>query len=300
MVADTRRNRVLANVGLLYAAAIWGSTFVIVKDSLDHIDPVVMVAYRFTLAAVLLGVYLLATGRPLFVNWKIGALIGFFLWALYVPQTIGLGHTTASNSAFITGLFVAFVPILSVTIFRKKATWKDLIAVVISVAGLWFLTGGIVGANKGDLITLIAAATYALHILLIDKYTHRFDPYVIAFQQFFFVGIFAFATAFIFGLPFGVTSTDATLAVIFLAVFPTFSAFLIQMVAQRIVRPVRVSLIFAMEPVFAALFAWTIGGESFAWMKSIGGLLVVTAMVVASLPGKRGDSAEIAKAKISS
>ena len=292
MTEPSRPKNILANVGLLYAAAIWGTTFVVVKDSLDHIDPVVLVGYRFTLAAILLGVYLAAKGKPLFANFKIGALLGFFLWALYVPQTIGLGFTTASNSAFITGLFVAFVPIFSMIIFKRRPAMMESLAVMISIIGLYFLTGGLLETNRGDLLTLITAMMYALHILLIDRYAKELDPYVMAFQQFLFVGLLSLLLSVAFGLPLSIGSTKTVYAVLFLAIFPTFTAFVIQMVAQKIVPPVRVSLIFAMEPVFAAAFAWTFGGESFDGFRAIGGFLVVLAMIVSVLPSKSIKQAE--------
>jgi len=292
MPQPSQLKNVLANVGLLYAAAIWGTTFVVVKDSLDNIDPVVLVGYRFSLAALLLGIYLVAKGKPLFANFKVGAFLGFFLWALYVPQTIGLGFTTASNSAFITGLFVAFVPVFSMIIFKRRPAMKDFLAVLVSIIGLYFLTGGLIESNRGDLLTLITAMMYALHILFIDRYAKELDPYVMAFQQFLFVGLLSLLVSVFFGLPFSIGSTGTVYAVLFLAIFPTFTAFVIQMVAQKIVLPVRVSLIFAMEPVFAAAFAWTFGGESFDGFRAVGGLLVVMAMIVSVLPSKVVDRSD--------
>ncbi|MBU2624308.1 MAG: DMT family transporter, partial [candidate division Zixibacteria bacterium] len=90
-----------------------------------------------------------------------------------------------------------------------------------------------------------------------------------------------------FQLPFGIGTTETAIAVLFLALLPTLSAFVIQMVAQKIVPPVRVSLIFALEPVFAALFAWTVGGEEFSTYRAIGGLLIVAAMIVSAIPYRR-------------
>jgi drug/metabolite transporter (DMT)-like permease len=288
MVGERKSSNILSHVGLIYAAAIWGSTFVIVKASLDNIDPVILVGYRFTFAAIVLAAFLKAKQIPLFSNLGTGFLLGFFLWLLYVPQTIGLKFTTASNSAFITGLFVAFVPVFSLLLFRRKPSLKDNIAVLFSVGGLWFLTGGIVHANRGDVLTLIAAMTYAIHILLVDKYAKRgIDPFALAFQQFLFVGVASLICGVTFGLSFNIGTTETVGAVLFLAIFPTLSAFVIQMAAQRIVAAVRVSLIFALEPVFAALFAWTVGGEQVAAARILGGSLIVIAMIVSALPSNK-------------
>lgn len=281
---EATKNR-LAHVGLFYAAAIWGSTFFVVKDALAGVNPIVMVAYRFLIAGGMLTVYLLFTGRSLLEKpWR-AVWLSVVLLVLYAAQTIGLGITTASNSGFITGLFVAFVPLFLTTIFRRKPTVMELTAVGVSLLGLWTLTGGLHDINNGDLLTLLAAVTYALHVLYADKYIKSgSDPIVITCQQFLLIGTMSFIIALIFDLPLAITSRSATLSVIFLALFPTFSAYLIQMSAQRFTSPVRVSLIFSLEPVFAGLFAWTLGGEQVVAHRALGGLLIFVALVISGLP----------------
>jgi len=278
----------MADIGLFYAAAIWGSTFFVVKSALAGIDPVILVGYRFLLAGFILLVFLKIAGKPVLKNLKQAAVVGFLLWALYIPQTIGLKYTTAANSGFITGLFVAFVPLFLATIFRRRPTMMEIIASVVSLAGLWTLTGGLSDINVGDMLTLITALTYALHLLYSDKYMKAgIDPFVISCQQFVMVGFLSLLTAWIFDLPFGIKTASAGWTVVFLALFPTLSAFVIQMLAQRIRTPVRVSLIFALEPVFAGLFAWTLGGENFITHRAIGGLLIFIALVISGLPVPR-------------
>jgi drug/metabolite transporter (DMT)-like permease len=273
-----------ANFGLFYAAAIWGSTFFIVKNSLQFISPIMLVGYRFTLAAAILAIYLLYKRQPLFRNIKQGLLMGLFLWLLYITQTIGLKITTASNSGFITGLFVAFVPLFALLLFKKRPTYFGLAAVGLSIAGLWLLSGGLKEINAGDLLTLAAAATYAIHILLADKYMKTgADPYILCFQQFAFVGVVSLLIGAFDSSQFLPSTNGVIGTIIFLAVFPTLSAFVIQLVAQRLVTPLRVSLIFAFEPVFAALFAWTAGGEIFRPERALGGLLIFVAMIVSGL-----------------
>lgn len=154
----------LSELGLFYSAAIWGATFFIVKDVLRNVHPIILVGYRFVLAATLLGEFCLAARKQLLRNVKHGLLAGFVLWLLYISQAIGLGITTASNSGFITGLFVAFVSIFSLILFRKTPAPTDAVATAVSLLGLWMLTGGLTDINVGDLFTLIAAVTYALHI----------------------------------------------------------------------------------------------------------------------------------------
>jgi len=273
----------LAQVGLFYAAAIWGATFFLVKGALDDIDPVVLVAYRFLLAGLILLVFLKIKGRSVLADIKTGLFLGFILWLLYIPQTIGLGFTTASNSGFITGLFVAFVPIFLKLIFKRSPLKLEVIASIVSLIGLWILTGGMKKINLGDALTLIAAVTYALHLLYSDKYMKvGIDPYITSCQQFLVVGSLSLISALMFGLDFSVKSRDAGAVVLFLTLFPTLSAFVIQMLAQKIVAPLRVALIFALEPVFAAMFAWTIGGEPFVWFRAVGGGFIFAALLLSA------------------
>ncbi len=273
-----------ADFGLFYAAAIWGSTFFLVKNALSGVDPVVMVGYRFLLAGGIMLLFLLATGRKLLVGIGRAFFLSIVLFALYIPQTIGLKFTTASNSGFITGLFVFFTPFLLRWLFKNKPTPMEWIGSLVSLAGLWVLTGGLHEINLGDSLTLIAAFTYALHVLLSDKYMKVVvDPYIISCQQFLLVGAFSLLTGWIFDLSFVVTSAKVGWVIVFLALGPTLSAFVIQMLAQRITAPVKVTLIFALEPVFAALFAWTLGGEQFDEQRAIGGLLIVIALAVSGM-----------------
>jgi drug/metabolite transporter (DMT)-like permease len=281
----TKSQKIFADLGLFYSAAIWGSTFIIVKSALDGIDPVILVAYRFLIAGLLMSIYLLLTKRNIFQNLKHGFWLAVILWFLYVPQTVGLKYTTASNSGFITGLFIAFVPIFLKIIFKKNPTLMETVAAIISIIGLWVLTGGLTDINTGDILTLMAAVTYALHVLYGDRFIKSgTDPLVLSCQQFLLVGLFSLLYGLIFDLQFNLTTNYAFGALIFLALFPTLSAFVIQMMAQKITTPIKVSLIFAFEPVFAALFAWTFGNETIIAHRAFGGLLIFIAIVISGFP----------------
>lgn len=282
---NSRTQRLLADAGLFYAAAIWGSTFFMVKDALSGIDPVIMVAYRFLLAGLIMIGIVLLTGRSLFKGLGQSAFLAVILWLLYVPQTVGLKFTTASNSGFITGLFVIFVPIFMRTLFRKRPTVMEWVAAAIALGGLWILTGGMKEVNPGDMLTLAAAITYALHVLYADKFLKAgADPFVISCQQFVFVGLLSLATGLVLDLDLVVHTSSAGWTIVFLALFPSLTAFVIQAWAQKITTPVKVSLIFAFEPVFAGLFAWTLGGEQFETHSGLGGLCIFAALIVSGMP----------------
>ena len=289
IMAGKHHTPLLAHMGLFYAAAIWGSTFFVVKAALDHIDPIVMVAYRFLIAGLIMIPIILITGRRLFSGLGQAFLLAIILWLLYVPQTIGLRYTTASNSGFITGLFVAFVPLFQRTLFKTKPNMMEILASGISLVGLWVLTGGLQEINLGDILTLAAAVTYALHVLLSDKYMKAgSDALVLSCQQFLIIGLLSLLTALVFRLPLKIETQSTIGIVLFLALFPTLSAFVIQLLAQKIVSPLKVSLIFALEPVFAAAFAWTIGGEIPIPHRALGGFIIFAALLVSGLPAPKG------------
>ncbi len=280
-----RYKELFAESGLLYSAAVWGATFFLVKDALDYISPMALIAYRFLIAAFLMFVFLKIKKLKVFNHWKKGIVLSFIIWMVFFPQTLGLKFTTASNSGFITGLFIVFVPIAGWALFRKVPEINRIISIILAIAGLWILTGGPEKINYGDALTLLTAVAYALHILYVDKYMRDgANPYILTFQQFLYVGMFSLIVSIITGGSIGWSSNTVWWTIIFLAVFPTMSAFLIQMVSQKFTSPLKVAIIFSMEPVFAAIFAWTLGGEKFALHRGIGGILIVTAIIISEIP----------------
>ncbi|MFH1700145.1 MAG: DMT family transporter [Candidatus Zixiibacteriota bacterium] len=287
-MASKKLKSAFAGAGLIYSAAIWGSTFFIVKDALSGVDPVIMVAYRFLLAGIILLPFLAVTKRNVLKNLRQGFILALALWLLYVLQTIGLKYTTASNSGFITGLFVAFIPVFNFVIFGRKSKFMESLAVILSLLGLWVLTGGLRDINTGDILTVGAAVMYALHVLVADKYMKSgSDAFVLSCQQFLLMGIFSVITGIIFDLPFTITGSKIGGVIVFLAIFPTLSAFVIQLLSQKLVAPLKVSLIFATEPVFVALFAWTLGGETPILYRALGGVLIFISLIVSGLPSPR-------------
>ena len=139
--------------------------------------------------------------------------------------------------------------------------------------------------NRGDVLTLITALAYALHILFAGKYMGSgSDPFIMTFQQFLVVGVLSIISALPFSVSLSWTQGEVWWIIIFLAFFPTISAFLIQMISQKFTSPFKVALIFSMEPVFAAIFAWTLGGEQFLLRRGIGGLIIVSAILLSEIP----------------
>ncbi|HUT85378.1 MAG TPA: DMT family transporter [Elusimicrobiales bacterium] len=270
-------------LGLVYCSLIWGSTFFVVKDALAGVHPVSMVAFRFLLAALLILPVVLVK-KIAHCHIKEGFVLACFLTIGYVSQTWGLQYTTASNSGFITALSVLFVPIILFFFFARSVSKKQWISCFVASIGLWFLTGGVSGFNFGDMLTLVCAPGFALQIIYIAKYVKNNSNLLsLAFHQFWITGILCLIISFVFGYSLAVTSVKVGWMIVFLAVFPTLSAFFIQLWSQKRVEPVKVGLILALEPLFAAVFAWTLGAEAIKFKTVIGGSIIIIAMLISEL-----------------
>ncbi len=272
-------------------AAVWGFTFTAVKQALKSADPFSFLAVRFALAAVVLLVAFPRTvPRTDARGIALGALIGLWLAAGYTFQTTGLVYTTASKSAFITGLCVILVPILSAAISGARPAPRSAIAVVLAACGLYLLVSpnlgmgslsSAPGLNTGDMLTFLCAVAFALHIVTSERVAAGQEPASLAFWQ-------IATTAAICGtialasparrLPL----TGWTLmALVVTGVLATAVAFLVQMWAQRRTSATHVALIFTAEPLFAGLFSRLIEHETFGPGKIAGGALIIAGILLA-------------------
>jgi drug/metabolite transporter (DMT)-like permease len=275
-----------AFIGLIVATAIWGSTFFVIKDTVANIHPVTLVAYRFALAAAIFALIVFLRKEKFWNHAKHGFILGIFVWVIYLFQTLGLQYTTASNSGFITGLFIVFVPLFGLLFFKRKPKLMQLIALGIALVGLWFLTGGLQGINVGDLLTLVTAIAIGLNILVIDKFVkEKKSVAVLSFQQFLTTAVLSFATAFLFQIPL-VIDQQAIFPIVYLAIFGSAIAQGLQLLCQRHLKALTSSLLLSTEPIFAAVFAWTLGNETFIPVSAVGGLFIVLAIFVSEIPIK--------------
>lgn len=271
--------KVFSYIALVYATIAWGSTFILVKNAAAETGPLTLVAYRFGIAGALMFIFLLLRKESPFLHLRFGVNLGILLALLYITQTVGLTYTTATNSGFITGLFVAFLPLFIFLIEKKRPIFRDLLVVTLSLVGLWFLTGGIRGGNYGDLLTVFAAAAYAAYIPLADLYLKNgANPLALIAQSFLTTSILSFFGAIVLGESFLYGNRSAWSAVLFLALVPSLSAYLAQFFAQRYILPLAVGAIFLLEPVFATVFSVFWGGETLHAAQLLGGLIILAAM----------------------
>ena len=270
---------------LVTVTFVWGSTFVIVKGALQDASPISFMAVRFTLAGALL---FLALGRGPFDRKAIvpGLVLGLVLFAGYLGQTWGLLYTTPSKSAFITGFSVILVPAM-LMLGGARMRPASVAGALVGLAGIYFLVvpSGLSSVNRGDVLTLFGAFSFAIHIILVGRYTKR-----ISFRHLVPVQILAVGILALVALPVDRTrmlhwTWGLVGALIVTAVFATGFAFSVQNWAQQYTPPAHTALIFALEPVFAAISSWIVFGERLGHKALLGAFLVLCGMIVSELGG---------------
>jgi len=277
--------RAKAEVLLVVVTFIWGSTFVIVKGALADASPLPFLAVRFTLAGLLL---LALLGRSRMDPQAIGGglVLGVFLFGGYLFQTWGLTMTTPTKSAFITGFSVILVPIILLfSGFRMRAA--NVIGGLLGLGGIYFLVlpSGVNAVNHGDILTLLGAISFAIHIVLVGSYTRRFSFLHLVPVQILVVGLLA-----ALALPLDPARTlhmtgRLVFALVVTAVLATGFAFSVQNWAQQYTPPAHTALIFALEPVFAALTSRLVIGERLGGRVLLGSVLILGGMMVSEIWG---------------
>ena len=277
--------KIVSQVSLLLAAVFWGSGYFVSKEAVNIMHPVTLVAYRMLAGGVIVGLALLILRKNIISNFKNGLVLGLLLVGVMLTQTVGLKITSASNSGFISGMFIIFVPFLSYMLYKRKTSPVKLVAVGFAVLGLWLLTGGVGGMNTGDVITIFTAVCSGLRITFIGEVTkkEKIDPLVVCFHQFWITGVAAIIISLFMGYSLAIGGAANTWRLEYLIIFPTVLAFALQLSGQRHLSSVNASFLIAFEPVFGAIFAWTLGGEKFIVMSAFGGLLIFAGMMLSEI-----------------
>ena len=273
-----------AEIYLLGIVIIWGSTFAIIKGSLNQIMPFTFLAYRFFLAAFVLYVIFWKRLRNIDkIILKKGFLIGIFLFLGYTFQTVGLKYTTATKAGFITGLSVVLVPIISYFFIKEKINRNSVIGVIFAIIGLWFLNyNNSFNFNLGDFLVLLCAVSFALHIISVGLYTKKLDYVLLVIVQLATVFVLSLLMALFFERPeIHLTySSHVWWAIILTGVFATALAFYMQNRFQRYSTATKTAIIFSGEPIFAAVFAYLLLGEKVGLIAWAGGLLIIFGMII--------------------
>ena len=265
-------------------AAVWGLTFVMVQDAIELLPTMAFLGFRFVPAALL--VALIFRRRLLELStegWRAGAVMGVFLTAGYVFQTLGLEETTASNAGFITGLFVVLTPVMAAALLRERVGPAAWAAAVVSAVGLYLLSGSGDLNLRGDGLVLLCAFSFAAHILVTGRAVQRHDVAALVVVQLAVCGVVCLAIAAVIGdlqEPRGATVWSALIVTSLVA---SALGFFVQTFAQQHAPPARTALILASEPAFAGLFGYLLADERLTATAWLGAGLIMTAIVAVEL-----------------
>jgi drug/metabolite transporter (DMT)-like permease len=294
--AGGRRTSLLAAGALLLMTATWGSTFFLIKDLLDRVPTVDFLAVRFAIAGVAMAAVAPRAVLRLPRDVKRRALLlGGVYGVAQILQTAGLAHTPASVSGFITGLYVVSTPLIAALLLRARITPLTWGAVASATAGLGVLTLDGFSIGYGEAITLVAAVLYAVHIVGLGAWSRPADALGMSVLQVVMIAGVCLVAALVSGEP-GVVLPDRGAdwtSVVYMALIAGAAAMLAQTWAQAHLPPTRSAIIMSMEPVFAAFFAFLLGGEAVTARMVVGGLMVLTAMLVVELLPRRKIEGEV-------
>ncbi|MGC4053698.1 MAG: DMT family transporter [Paludibaculum sp.] len=272
-----------AELALAGIAFLWGATFVVVKEALLDSSTFLFLALRFTMAGAILGVVLrsrLSRKKP--VNWVGGLQCAFLLFLGYALQTAGLRLTTASKSAFITGLYIVLVPLGASLVNRCKPRLAEIAGAATAAAGTAMMTSGgwDLHLNTGDILTIGCAVAFTAHMLSVAHYTRKMDYERLSLFQVAGVAVFSWLAAGTMETPHLLWSPRLVFGIIVTAVLATALSFLLYTWAQQHTSATRAALIFALEPVFAGLTAWATAGEAWTVRSLTGAGLILSGIVL--------------------
>jgi drug/metabolite transporter (DMT)-like permease len=285
-----------AHILLVIVTFVWGSTFVLIKNAVaEDISPLLFNFFRMALAMVALAIIFRRDLKNIRrASFRAGALVGTFLWLGYEFQTTGLRLTTASKSAFLTGVSVILVPVFLALFWQRKVSQWTAAGVALAFAGLFLLTvpagesglGNLASVNSGDVLTLACAVSFAFHIISLGRATERYPVGQIAFLQ------IAIAVVWMgLSLPLAPEaqhvhfSSTVVWALVITALLGTAAAFSIQAWAQQFTPPTHTALIFSLEPVFAWITSYVVLGERLGGRAAVGALLILAGVLTSELLG---------------
>lgn len=280
-------------LALVAVAAVWGGTFVMVKDAVSLYPVYAFLGLRFSVAVIaFVVIFPKSLTRVTCATLRAGLLAGVFLTAGYVFQTWGLQGTSASKAAFITGMFVVTTPLLQTVLLRRMPRIGTVVGVVASVVGLWLLSGGADGVwSSGDTRVLLCAVAYSAHMIVLGSAGEQHDVGSLTLVQ---LAVTATACGTIAllaerpGLP---TAGSVWMAILLTGILASAVAFAVQTYAQRYIPPARTAVILITEPAFGGLFGW-LAGEALGLAGLAGAALILFGMVVSELMGANAAARE--------
>ena len=281
----TSNGKVLASIGLLGAAMIWGFSFVIVKNSLNIVPTIYMLAFRFTIATIALAVIFWKKLKGL--NKKIvrdGFILAVLLFVSYVLQTEGCKYTTAGKNAFLTTVYIIIVPFLYWLISRKRPGGDSFLAAFLALIGIGLLSlQGDWSINIGDVLTLLCGITFSMHLVGLSHFTKESDPILLTILQMFFTALFSWSGTFFTGGEIGAIafSQELVVSMLYLGVMSSAMGFLLQTISQKYIMPSTAALLISTESIFGVMFSAIFLGERMTRRMVVGCIIIMIAIVIA-------------------
>lgn len=282
-----------ADTALVIVALIWGATFVLIKNAVEHASVLLFLGMRFGIAALALVVIFALRGglKRVFSKGSIagGLLAGVCLFGGYFFQTEGLRYTTPGNSGFITGLYIVLVPLLSAAIYRKLPTRSEWIGVALAAAGMavMMVRRELLAINWGDLLTVGCAILFAFHMIVLSRVSPKMAVERLTLLQLTTCAVLGLAAAPFFETPRILVNSTVISALLITSLFATALAFTVQTWAQRFTSPTRTALIFSLEPVFALVTSYVLKVEEVSTKSLAGAVLILAGILVVELKPAR-------------
>lgn len=272
----------IGEIALLITAIIWGSGFVASAVALDHYTPYQILAGRFLLGALLLGLVFAKKMKTIRMKtvWK-GVALGFILYIAFALQTVGLQYTTPSKNAFLTAVNVVIVPFLGFLIYKRKIDWYELFGAVLALMGVALLSLQLsMEVNIGDLLTLCCALGFAFHIFYTARFVKEEDPIVLTIVQMTAASVIGSVVVLARGETNFSLDPNGALPLIYLAVFSTTLAFLLQTIAQKFISETKAAIILATESFWGMVFSVIILSEVMTLRMLLGAFFILFAILL--------------------
>jgi drug/metabolite transporter (DMT)-like permease len=279
----SKQTSVLSSSALFSAALIWGSSFFVMKNTVEMFPPNILLGIRFSIGCLLLSLVFHKRLKTLFRGGYLlrGAILGALLFAAYGFQTMGIVHTTAGKNAFLTTVYCILVPFLHWLIDRKRPDGSNMSAAALCLVGVGLVSlDGNLAMNIGDALTLVGGIFYALHIIAVARFTQDGDPILFTIVQFGTAAILAGAIGLATETFPGTISTSGILSLAYLAVFPTTLALLFQNLGQKHTPPAAASIILSLEAVFGVLFSVLLDGEVLTLRLALGFAIIFISVLI--------------------
>jgi len=287
----TASRSTVASLGLLAATAVWGAGFVLVKSGIESMPPSAFLFWRFLIATIALLVVMpkrIFRARRRTIGH--GLILGALLAASYLFQMTGLQSVTVTTSAFLSALFVVFTPLLAWPLLGERVRWTGWLGVAIAVLGIALLTGVITNfsISRGEWLTLVSAFLFAFQILGVSRWTTRRDMYALAFWQMVGTAAIALTATLLRGEMQVPHTTNLWLDVAFMGIVASAIGFVVQTAAQVVVSATTASIIYTLEPLFAAIAGVIVFSDQITWEVISGGALILLASWISEIGDRRG------------